>query len=297
MPNDKKVLLSFLTGLVIIFLSGDLQAQPKPGYSQLKKSKGQMETTQWWLAVRGGVNLSSAEAGNTYAVLSYTQPDMATRNQATYHSFRNPGTAFGFLLGCEFADRWSILVMPSYITYIFAYKNTFSWQSTANPEMSVIQEDVHRQRMHYLEMPLLLRYELKKGKIKPFIQGGAFAGRLTKSIRDVETSTLDGVSGGEALLMTNAYSGSTDKYLIKSHLGWLAGAGAMYNLGNARLGLELNFRQSFHRLNNPSTRYADSGFTTGLLDVMDDFSLRNLELAISCMIPLKFITSKDYVPL
>lgn len=256
-----------------------------------------METTQWWIAVRGAVNLSAASVGNTYSALSFTQPEIASKALTDYQPFRNTGTAFGFMLGFEFTDKWSLVVLPSYISYIISYQNNFIWQSMNNPGLTVEQEDIHRQRMHYLEMPLMLRYELKKGKFKPFVQGGAFAGRMTKSIRDVETSILDRVSGGEVMLMTNAYSGSTDKYLIKSHFGWLAGAGAMYNLGNARLCLELNYRQGFHNINKPSARFTDSGFTTGLLDVMDDFSLRNFELAISCMIPLKFITSKDYVPL
>jgi hypothetical protein len=44
-------------------------------------------------------------------------------------------------------------------------------------------------------------------------------------------------------------------------------------------------------------KFTDNQLVTGTYDVPDDFSLNNLSISFQVIIPLKFITSKDYVPL
>ncbi|MCK5702517.1 MAG: PorT family protein, partial [Cyclobacteriaceae bacterium] len=70
-----------------------------------------------------------------------------------------------------------------------------------------------------------------------------------------------------------------------------------YNVGNARIGLEVNYHYGLQNLDNGGVKYIDNQLVTGTYDVPDDYSLNNLEISMQVIIPLKFITSKDYVPL
>ena len=83
----------------------------------------------------------------------------------------------------------------------------------------------------------------------------------------------------------------------KANYGIIGGIGFTYNVGNARIGLEVNYHYGLQNLDNGELKYVDNQLISGTYDVPDDYSLDNLELSLQVIIPLKFITSKDYVPL
>ncbi|MGF1638846.1 MAG: outer membrane beta-barrel protein [Cyclobacteriaceae bacterium] len=265
------------------------QKIPAPG-------KGQAETTQWWIAVRGGVNLTSAEVSNQYFVFSNTQAGVEPHNKQ-YGSFNRVGTHFGFQAGFEFLPHLSVHLLPSYSTYLFDYESAFNWASSDNPLQRIQIEDLHTQKLHYIELPLIIRYELLSGKFKPFIQAGGYVGRLLNAVKDVESRNTDFASGAESRIEVNTYSTGIEPYLINTNLGIMGGVGMTYNVGNARIGLEVNYKMGMNNINKPANRFMESPQVSGMYDVTDDFSIRHLELAFSCLIPLKFITSKDYIPL
>ena len=68
-------------------------------------------------------------------------------------------------------------------------------------------------------------------------------------------------------------------------------------MGNARVGLEVNYHYGLQNLDNGSMKYVDNQLVTGAYDVPDDYSMNNISLSIQIIIPLKFITSSDFVPL
>jgi hypothetical protein len=83
----------------------------------------------------------------------------------------------------------------------------------------------------------------------------------------------------------------------KGNYGLIGGVGFTYNLGNARVGLEINYMYGLQNIDNGEMKFADSQLVTGAYDVPDDYSMDNIGVSLQIIIPLKFITSKDYVPL
>ena len=74
----------------------------------------------------------------------------------------------------------------------------------------------------------------------------------------------------------------------------MAGGGVAFILGNARLGLEVNYRHGMNVITNRANRFSDDIFIAGTYDAVDDIKLRSVEALISFHMPLKFLTSKDF---
>ena len=72
------------------------------------------------------------------------------------------------------------------------------------------------------------------------------------------------------------------------------GGGIGYTIGNARFSLEINYRLGMNNITKEKTRYSNYSLVTGAYDVLDNMRLRNLELSLSFVMPLKFITSGNF---
>lgn len=271
------------------------QGKQKKRKSNVKTSNS--DINQWWIGVRGGVNLSSAAAQNSFSVFSFTQDITAGDNEKHYNSYSLPGIQFGFSVGYEFVKGLSANVLPSYALYRFSYDNSFRWYDSDNPDKRVMTSYTVETQLQYIELPVTFKYELTSGKFKPYIQAGAYYSFLTDATKKVNTSGLDQASGGDAEINVTELSVGIEDRTKKANYGIIGGIGFTYNVGNARIGLEVNYHYGLQNLDNGELKYLDNQLISGTYDVPDDYSLDNLELSLQVIIPLKFITSKDYVPL
>jgi len=286
-------------GFVLILLLGSslLQAQGNQKKRKSSVKTGNSDINQWWIGVRGGVNFSSAIPQNSYSVFSFTQDYSVGDNEKKYNSYTLPGLQFGFSAGYEFIRGLSVNILPSYTSYRFSYDNSFSWYDSESPEKQVTTSYNYETRLQYIDLPLTFKYELTTGRFKPYIQAGAYYSFLTDAVKKVQSTGIDQASGSDSEINVTELSVGIEERIKKANYGIIGGAGFTYNVGNARVGLEVNYHYGLQNLDNGGLKFQDNQLITGTYDVPDDFSLNNLELSMQIIIPLKFITSKDYVPL
>ena len=286
-------------GFVLILLLGSslLQAQGNQKKRKSSVKTGNSDINQWWIGVRGGVNFSNAISQNSYSVFSFTQDYSGGDNEKKYNSYTLPGLQFGFSAGYEFIRGLSVNILPSYTSYRFSYDNSFSWYDSESPEKQVTTSYNYETRLQYIDLPLTFKYELTTGRFKPYIQAGAYYSFLTDAVKKVQSTGIDQASGSDSEINVTELSVGIEERIKKANYGIIGGAGFTYNVGNARIGLEVNYHYGLQNLDNGGLKFHDNQLITGTYDVPDDFSLNNLELSMQIIIPLKFITSKDYVPL
>ncbi|NJN28712.1 MAG: PorT family protein [Cyclobacteriaceae bacterium] len=267
-------------------------AKPKP-YGNTATAK----SSQWWIGVRGGMNVSSATARQSYSVFSYTRAADQGFDEKKYQAFTLPGLQFGFSVSYEFLTGLSANILPAYASYRFAYDNSFRWYDSSNPQINVATSYHVESRLQYIELPFTIKYELMRSKFKPYIQGGAYYGFLTDGLKKVTTTSIDQASGSDTEINETKLSVGIKDRTKKANYGLIGGAGFTYNIGNARLGLEVNYRYGLQNPDNGGMKYIDNQLVSGVYDIPDDYQLNHLELSLQVIIPLKFITSQDYVPL
>lgn len=282
--------------ICLVFVSIESFSQSKSNRKPNIKA-GNSDSNQWWVGVRGGINLSSSSSQQSYSVFSYTQNATTGFDTKEYHSFNLPGLQFGFSVSYEFMQGLSANILPSYASYRFSYENSFRWYDTENSTKSVTTGYNIVTRLQYIDLPLTFKYEFTRSAFKPYIHVGAFYAFLTDAIKKVETTGIDIASGSDSEINVTELSVGIEDRTKKANYGLIGGLGFTYNVGNARLGLEANYRYGMQNLDNGEFKYTDSQLITGAYDVPDDYSLNSIEISMQVIIPLKFITSKDYVPL
>jgi hypothetical protein len=186
---------------------------------------------------------------------------------------------------------------PSYVSYRFEYSNSFGCYAIENSAKQVNTEYQFQTRLQYVEVPLMVKYELLQGKFKPYLQAGGYYGFLTDALKNVKITAVDQASGGDSEINVTELSVGTEERTKRMNYGLALGVGFTQNVGNARLGLEVNYHHGLENLDNGALKYSDNQLLTGTYDVPDDYAMQNINVVLQIIIPLKFITSKDYVPL
>lgn len=290
-------IISLLYFLALFCFPLASKAQAKKGNSRPGLKTGNTDVNQWWVGVRGGTNLSTAIPESSYSVFSYIQPATSGDDSKKYSSFNLPGLQFGFSVSWEFIKGLSVNLLPSYTSYRFEYGNAFHWYDTENAAKQVRTSYNIETRLQYVELPLTIKYELMHGPFKPYIHAGGYYGMLTDAIKSINTTNIDEASGSDTEIVVTELSVGIEDRTKKTNYGIIGGMGFTQNLGNARVGLEINYQYGLQNLDNGGMKFTDSQLVTGAYDVSDDYSMNNLAVSIQIIIPLKFITSKDYVPL
>jgi hypothetical protein len=290
----RSLLLVLIVTLIFPFsVSGQSKA---PGRKPLAKSSADVGA-QWWIGIRAGVNLNSASVSKSYSVFSYPVDVPEGDNEKKYDAFSAPALEFGFSVSYEFMRGLSVNLLPVYASNRLSYTNTFSWSEETEPDNLVqVSYDIAT-RLQYVQFPLTVKYELTQSKFKPYVQVGGYYGLLTDAIKKVKTANLDRASGADEEKNVTELSVGIDDRIRKNNYGVQGGVGFTWNLGNARFGLEANYQYGLQNLDKSANKYYDNQLLTGVYDVPDDYSLNTIEILLQAIIPLKFITSKEYVPL
>jgi len=267
------------------------------GRKRPKLRGGNESSSQWWVGISGGVNLTDPNVVEQFDVFSFTNDPASGNAEKKYKQYAPVSYQFGFMLAFEFIPNLSAAIHPSISTYKYQFERSYNWASSENAAQNVEIDYLQTSDLQYAELPLTFRYQLYAGKTKPYLQAGGYIGHLIKSTKTVEERTIDNATGANTITERNEYAGNAEDFYIKPNWGILAGLGVTQNIGNARFGLEINYRIGMNNITDVKNRYADSQFLTGTFTAQDDIKLNNLAFSLICVIPLKFITSKDYVPL
>jgi hypothetical protein len=235
-----------------------------------------------YLSVVGGMNFSLPKVTDRYSVLSSNEDNF----DKEYDKFgKVRGVEFGLRINHYFSNSIALVVGVGYQSLGFNYFTNYSWIDTLqNQEFS--REMYHQQRISYFNVPIMAKWDLTKGQLKPFIQGGVY---MDFRHQGKKVIYYDNTIDGEVEEKKNSSSPTvpiTD-YTRKFNIGLIGGVGLNYHTKYFTFGLESNFRFGFNKVMNDENRYADiNGFALQYLDVLDQLKLSALNVQLSVSVPL-----------
>jgi hypothetical protein len=263
------------------------------------------EAPQWQLGLKGGVNLSDVEVIKSYTVVTPLDLSSSLTNGKVYDkAYSNMGNHIGLTGSVALNPKISLGFEPAYATYKFGYETSYEWSQFENQQSFVnVTNDVDHV-VSYLDLPLSIKYNLKTGPLKPYLQVGGYYGFRTNADKNINTIVEDGAAGGLDEISNTSQRVGVDDVFLRSSAGILGGAGVTLDVGNSPSGMNggtdlgtvrfvlgVNYRYGLHNIVDVKTRYNDSFLTSGAYDVTDDVELRNIEIYLGCQFTLKY---KDF---
>ncbi len=284
----KFYLISFCLLLTLTAVAQPKKKKGTPAYNKQNKETDQFLQKQWWLGFKAGANLSQTVVTTSYNVISPTnyEPSAIAKQ---YDDFKLLGSQ-ATLEVTFYYKGFSFSFQPTYQHSRFVYANNFSWTDDENQSNTVELKYEQEQKLDHAVLPLLIKYDLTKSKLRPYLQIGGYTALLLSANKSVTVSGTDYASGG-----TNAFEnepiivGAKDLF-AKNHWGLLGGAGVNYNVGNVRLNLDIIYRYGMSNIVSPKNRYGNDRLS-GVGDALDDLTLNNLSVSIGCLFPMRFLAS------
>ena len=243
---------------------------------------------QWYLGLRGGINLTQAVPDRRFSTISPINFD-ETQTEKSYQDFNKLGVQIGLDFTYTFSG-WAFSLQPTYIRERFTYTNEFAWQDTSSPDNTLMLDLSQDNELEYLELPFLVKYEFIDGPLKPFVTLGAYYGALVNANKSVSFSGSDTASGGASDFERDDFSVGASDLFLTSQGGLLGGAGVHYDPGNIRVTIDILYRYGLHNIADRQNRYSDNRLV-GVGDVLDDLSLRNISLNVGVLFPLRFLST------
>ncbi len=114
---------------------------------------------QWYLGLRGGINMTQAAPENRYSTISPInfQEDQTKKE---YKDFSKVGVQIGLDFTYTF-NVMAISLQPTYIRERFTYTNQLAWQDASDPGNSLEIDLSQDTELEYLEFPLLFKCKFK----------------------------------------------------------------------------------------------------------------------------------------
>lgn len=280
--------------LLILIAYEGVQAQA----TRKNGARDAFRSSQGYIGLFGGAGLSRPFIRASFSDFSLIDAENTAlvSDQKVYGSMlNNRGAQFGISGVFAFNFCLSVVLSPAYQVNQYIYESQFVWEDVENPANYLEFTFTHQQQLHYLSLPLLIRYTPLKGKLRPYVQLGAHYDRLLNARKNVSTQGLDRASGSDVDFQFSTQSSDISALYIHSQFGLLAGAGITYNLGTLTFCLDGQYRYGLHNITNARNRFSGSRDIAGFGNVLDDVSLRHLQLTLGCYFPLKFLT-KDFSP-
>ncbi|MEA2041254.1 MAG: outer membrane beta-barrel protein [Bacteroidota bacterium] len=243
-------------------------------------------TRQLSFGLKGGINFTFPNTGTEYSVFESSQigPDQPDPFLKEYEPFtQNMASQFAFISSYAFSDKLSISFQPALFHYNFKYMSQYSWTGSQDYRL---QFDF-KQNLQYIELPLLLKFDLSDKKLQPYLQLGVHYSLLNKSTK-YTTRTEENIYGE---FIHDPLSAGTDSSYITSNIGAIGGLGLSYKFKRSKLGIETNFRYGFHNITRKDYRYRDNEITGQFYDAPDDMKLMNLSVNIVYTVSLRCLKS------
>lgn len=278
--------------LILLLLALHVCAQRnarKPGsFNHANRAANAFLQKQWWLGFKAGPNLSKVVVEKTYHIITPVNYDVNEISKR-YKSFRSFGSQVAFEVTFTYR-RMSVSFQPTYRTNGFAYSNEYEWANAETPDNRLKLNYEQRQKIAYLDWPLIGKYEFQAGKMRPYVQFGIYSSMRMDATKSVTVTGIDYASGGVNNFRNEPIIIGASDLFAKYHWGLLAGAGVDYPVGNVRINIDLGWRIGMSNIASTKNRYG-SDRLSGVGDNLDDIKLQNIAVSVGCLFPLRFLGS------
>ena len=243
----------------------------------------------------GGINFSKPQIINSYNILETMDHNTSIEGKDYKSIFQNLGSQFGFITFYPVAGNFHVGLLPSFSTYTYNYNTANSWFDPDLPEMSINQIFNHKQKLRYVEIPLVARYYFGTAALKPYLHG-IFSYGILHSADKIVDSEIN-ITQGETPIPINSMgnSASYNNSYITSKLDIGGGAGISYDFNQLILTLDLSYVMNLNNITNEKARYDNPNFTGASYDIQDDIKLNNLFINLGLIFPINKITKRGSV--
>lgn len=298
---NRKVKFKWFLFALLFFLqiSESTYAQKKPP----KKTGSGKQLPQLQLGLKTGINFTKVQSLLPFSALENTSEDPEF-NHKKYKKGR-PGSQLGFTAAFGLNNTFTFSISPVYINYNFEYEDAHSWEDLEVTENNTKLDFTHKHNLQYIEVPLTVKYHFLPGKIKPYLEAGAYFGVLQQATKNIRTTRIDNATSENEIKVSDEQTIGAKSLFIRSHAGAIAGAGIRYdvgrvsslmegstNLGVVTIFLSGVYKYGFNNITDVKNRYADNRSFFATYDVMDDLKIRNIEVSLGCLFTLKYKISK-----
>ncbi len=242
----------------------------------------------------GGVNFSQPFSLNSFQVIDYlgTSPDITGKSYSGF--LKNIGNQFGFVMFYPVKGNLHVGLLPSFNTYNYQYKTHQVWQDAAN-NSSIEAERTNRQKLRYIEIPLVIRYYIGTANLKPFVEGYASYGLLQNAQKSV-ISDFTQYSGNVAIPVQHSeMSGDYSSSYITSKIDLGAGGGVSYDFDQLIVTLGVSYSFNMNNIVNEKGRFDNQTFSGSQYDVQDNIRLPALKINLAIIFPISKITRRGAV--
>jgi len=276
--------------IIIVFLNSFVGFSQRRSYKPPKKDYlGSFDDSQWWIGLHGGINVAKALPLKSFAIVEPITGGFVANKD--YEGFKRIGVQAGARLDFNFHTNFSTSFQPTYTNMNYGYKVNYQWTGQDNNTLDLQYN--HRLTLNYLEMPLMVRFDILRQQLKPYVQGGIGYGLLLKADKYIEIESRDAASGATNPIQNDSPIIGAKNLFINSQFMWYLGGGFSYDAGNVRLGAELNYKQGLNNITNRQNRYSDQRMI-GMLDALDDMTLQNITMEFYCVFPMKFLQTTSF---
>ncbi len=241
---------------------------------------------QWWLGIKGGINLTKTPVTTSYSALSPTNYDPSLVNKE-YESFNKIGSQVALEVTFYF-KQLSLSFQPTYRQSKFIYTNHYEWTDTENAANSLTLDYEQVQKTEHVLLPLIAKFDITKTRLRPYLQAGAFVALLMNADKSVSISGVDYASGGENEFSNPPITVGAKDLFADVYYGLIWGGGFNYNQGNVRLNLDISYQYGLTNITSTKNRYSNDRLS-GVGDVMDDMTMDNIVISLGCLFPLRFL--------
>jgi outer membrane protein W len=281
-----KRLLALIVFIFALGIFSQAQSKKRPGGPASRPSQqSKFLDKQWWLGFKAGINLSDPSPIKKYTVMTPTNYPQAVTDKE-YDSYSKTGSQ-ATLEATFYFKGFSFSVQPTYRHSRFTYSNQFEWYNPENISQKLILQYDQEQKIDYADFPLIAKYDILKGKVRPYVQLGIFYSLLINANKSVQVSGTDYASGGNNEFIDDPIIvGVKDQF--DNYWGLMAGLGVNYNLGNVRVVLDASWWKGMSNITNVDNRYA-SDILAGIGDAPDDLDLNNIIISAGVLFPMRFL--------
>jgi len=290
-----------LIGLLIFLSLSPILAQKKGRFGPFQKVKKnraetKFEQSQWWIGAKFGGSWTQAQPGTRFTPFSSTFPVNSNPNPGLYdkkyQDFKQLG-AFSGVVITFFHKGFSISLQPNYRRLRYRFNNDYLWTDPKSDTFNLTLNYEFEQKLDYLDIPLLVKYDIMRTRFRPFVQVGGYYSHLINANLKLNQSGIDRASGNVSQFNNPSLDVGNKDYFIKSSLGIFGGLGLSWDVGNVRLSLEGNYRLGFNNIAKSANRYFDNRLAS-IGYAPDNVKLRNIEFAFSCLFPMRFLVTKNF---
>lgn len=264
--------------------------------------------SQWYLGPRAGANMSNVAPINRFSVLTPNNTFDTDLYNKSYGSESAVGSQYGVQLLFQFSQRFMVVTMPTFVNQRFTYSNEIRWEDSNVSELETVLNYRHQHRFNFIELPLLLRFEIKQKQadlwnrywrkpknrsVTPYIQAGPF---LDFSVGASKIVSITQAEQGIQIPVAE-YTIDVGNQLSAISGGLMFGGGAKIKISSFYINAEANYKLGLNNVVNPGRRYANPLMVNGVYDVFDDMRMSTLEINLGVLIPLKYLTPGNALPL